>query len=1064
MKNFILKRKIKENILFNFAKRIRRRFVVILLLCVSVTLFAEPLENELIKGQVISMTDGEPLIGASVRLKGTTKGTITDIDGKFSIEASNGQILIISYVGFKEKEVKIHSNIITVELENDDKILDEVVVVGYGVMRRSDLTGSVVSVSADDMKRSINTSFDQALQGRSAGVNVTQNSGVPGGGVSVSIRGINSFNGNEPLYVIDGIPISGQGSGESNALSSINPSDIVSMEILKDASATAIYGTRAANGVVLITTKRGEAGKTKVSYEGYYGLQQLPNELDVLNLREYAEYQNLRADVLGFGQREEFLNTELLGDGTNWQREIFRTAPMHNHQVSITGGNSKHKFAVMAGYLYQEGIGLGSSFDRYSLRVNTDTDINKWLTVGVNAYLATKKQVNTLDNGGLVEMAVQQLPEVPVRNSDGSWGTQDENMYGQYYSNPVAEALTRENYNRSADIQVRGYANIKFLKDFTLTMEGSTNMNYGTSYNYTPVMDYEYYTQASSGSRGSSNSSEVNFSTYLTYNKSIKKHRISVMAGHESRETHNESLSGSREGYLFNTVHELSAGDALTAKNSSSKGSSAIESYYGRLNYNYDERYLLTGTVRRDGSSNFGENNRWATFPSVAVAWRINNEKFMKGIKAINNMKLRLSWGIVGNQSIWRGYAYGVTMSSSPTPSGTGFYPSNFSNPDLKWERTNSVNIGLDLNLFNNRIEFIADFYNKKIDNLLMQAALPTYVSGLIGSPWVNAGAMTNKGMEFTLNTVNIKNKSFQWTTGITISKNKNKVTELYTESSALTGSIGGDVYTYTTVGQPVGQLYGYKVIGMFMDESDFYEKDKYGNNILDKNGEKIPVALPENTSIAQNGVWVGDFKFEDLNNDGVIDEKDRTYIGNPEPKFSFGITNTFTYKNFDLSIFMTGVYGNKLYNMLRQEYTDPMKNSGLLKEATKIAVVSLKDPNGASDDISNVYISNSDASVQRIATTDSNNNNRTSDRFVEDGSYLRIKNISLGYTFPRTLLKKCSIESLRLYVNIQNLYTFTKYSGYDPEIGSYDVLLRNIDNARYPSQRVYTFGLNVSF
>lgn len=1052
----------------NIFQRCTRPWIVclslLLVLLPMLTAQAAPLQGSPVKGVVVSESDGEPLIGVNVRLKGSRTGTITDLDGNFSINASKGQTLIFTYTGYMDQEVVITGNVINVELKENIEVLDEVVVVGYGVMSRSDLTGSVVSVSSDEMKKSISTSLDQALQGRAAGVNVTQNSGVPGGGISVSIRGVNSFNGNEPLYVIDGIPISGQSSGESNALAAINPSDIVSMEVLKDASATAIYGSRAANGVILITTRQGEAGKTRISYDGYYGIQQLPNELEVLNLREYAEYQNLRADVLGWGAREEFADPSLLGEGTNWQREIFRSAPTQSHQVSITGGNEKHKFAVMAGYLNQEGIGLGSSFERYSLRINTDTQIRKWLTVGVNAYLATRKQVNTLDNGSLVELAVQQLPEVPVRNSDGSWGTQEENIYGQYYSNPVAEALTRENYNRGTDIQVRGYANVNILKDLVFTMEASTNINYSTSYNYTPVMDYEYYTQASSGSRGSSNSSEVNFTTYLTYSKNFNKHKISIMAGHEAKESKNESLSGSREGYLFNSVHELSAGDALTAKNSSSRGSSAIESYYGRFNYNWNDRYLFTATVRRDGSSNFGENNRWGTFPSAAIAWRVNNENFMKNIKAINNLKLRVSWGIVGNQSVWRGYAYGVTMASSPTPTGTGFYPSNFSNPDLKWERTNSLNIGLDLNMFNNRVEFIADFYNKKIDNLLMQAALPTYVSGVISSPWVNAGSMTNKGMEFTINTTNIQNKSFQWTTGITFSKNVNKVTALYTESAALTGSIGGDVYTYTTVGQPVGQLYGYKVKGMFKDESDFYQKDKYGNHVLDKNGNKIPVALPENTSISPNGVWVGDFMFEDLNNDGVIDEQDRTYIGNPEPKFSFGITNSFTYKNFDLNIFLTGVYGNKLYNMLRQEYTDPMKNSGLLKEATKIAVVSLKDPNGASDDISNVYVSNPDASVQRIATTDSNNNNRTSDRFVEDGSYLRIKNISLGYTFPKRLLSKWAIESLRVYVNVQNLFTFTKYSGYDPEVGSYDVLLRNIDNARYPSQRVYTFGLNVSF
>jgi len=1039
----------------------------ILFLCLllnSVTLQGKTYQQESISGIVTSQTDQEPLPGVTVLIKGTNIGTITDINGKYVIRASNGQTLEFSYVGFLKESVVIDGKTMNITLSEDNKMLNEVIVVGYGTMKRSDLTGAVTSVTAEEMAKSINTSFDQALQGRAAGVHVTQNSGAPGGGISVSIRGVNSFNGNEPLYVIDGIPISGQTSSNTTALASVNPSDIVNMEVLKDASATAIYGTRAANGVILITTKKGKAGATRFSYEGYYGIQQLPNQLEVLNLREYAIYQNLRAEVIGFGAREEFKDPSVLGNGTNWQKEIFRSAPMQNHQISLTGGNDNSTFAVMGGYLNQDGIALGSGFNRYSLRINLVNQVKNWFNVGVNSYIARTKQVNTIDNGGIVETAIKQLPEVPVQNSDGSWGTQQENMYGTYFSNPVAEALTRENYNNVTDIQLRGYTNITPIKGLTFMAEASTNINYKTEYRYTPIIDYEYFTQASSGSRSANNGYFLNFNTYVTYDFNHKKHSFTVMTGHESQENQSETLFGSREGYLFNSVHELGVGDSKTAKNNSARYSSAIESYYGRFNYNYDNRYLLTSTLRRDGSSSFAEKNRWATFPSLAIAWRINNEGFMKDIESINNLKLRLGWGIVGNQAVWQNYAYGVTMASSATPSGQGFYPGNFSNPDLKWEKTNSYNIGLDLNLFNNRIEFIADMYNKNIDNLLMQASLPSYVVGVISTPWVNAGAMTNNGLELTLNTVNISNKSFLWKSGITFSLNRNKVTDLYTDSSALVGESGGLAYTYTKVGDPVGQLYGYKVIGMFMDESDFYKKDNFGNNEIDEDENRIPVALPKNVSMGVNGVWVGDFIYEDLNKDGVIDEEDRSYIGNSEPKFTFGINNDFSYKNFDLNIFLNGVYGNKIYNYLRQEYTNPMRNSGLLKEATKIAVIGLKDQEGSAEDITNVYITNSDASVQRIHTTDANKNNRMSDRFVEDGSFLRIKNVSLGYTFPREILSKYQIKNLRLYMNVQNLFTFTNYSGYDPEIGSYDVLLRNLDYARYPSQRIFTFGLNISF
>ncbi len=976
--------------------RLGNALLFMCMLLTATTICASTTQTKPVTGTVISQSDGEPMIGVSVVVKGTGTGAITDLDGNDSINAADGQTLVFSYIGYQELQVTVNKRIINITLREDTKLLDEVVVIGYGGMKRSDLTGSVTSVTAEDMKKSITTSLDQALQGRAAGVNVTQNSGAPGGGISVAIRGVNSFNGNEPLYVIDGIQISGQTSGNTSALANINPSDIVSMEVLKDASATAIYGTRAANGVVLITTRQGEAGATRISYEGYYGIQQLPNELDVLNLRDYAVYQNLRAEIIGFGAREEFKDPTLLGNGTNWQREIFRSAPMHNHQVSITGGGEKNRFAIMAGYLNQDGIALGSGFDRYSLRINLDNQLKKWLKIGVNSYVARRKQVNTIDNYGIIETAVRQLPDTPVRNSDGSWGTQQENIYGTYYANPVADALTREDYNRSTDLQIRGYADITPLKGLTLRAEASTNINYYTDYKFTPLVDYSFHKQASSGSRSSSNSSYTTFSTYATYERSIKRHFFSLMAGHESQESKNENLNGSREGFMFNTVHELNVGDAKTAKNGSSRGESALESYFGRLNYNYADRYLFTATVRRDGSSNFAESHRWGTFPSLAVAWRINNEKFMKSAEFINNLKLRFSWGIVGNQSIG-GYAYGVTMASSSTPGGQGFYPGNFSSPDLKWERTNEYNLGLDLSLFKNRIELIAEVYKKNTDNLLMQASLPSYVAGVINSPWVNAGALTNKGIELTLNTVNISNKDFTWRTNITFSKNKDKVTELYTESSALVGSVGGLAYTYTTVGTPVGQLYGYKVIGMFKDETDFYKKDKFGNNILDDKGERIPVALPKDVQQGVNGVWVGDFMYEDKDGNGVIDEEDRSYIGNPQPKFTYGITNSFNYKDFDFSIFIGGVYGNKIYNMLREKYTNPMSNSGLLKEATKIARIGLRDPDGSATDINNVYITNADASVQRMHTTDANNNNRISDRFVEDGSYLRVKNISLG-------------------------------------------------------------------
>ena len=396
-----------------------------------------------------------------------------------------------------------------------------------------------------------------------------------------------------------------------------------------------------------------------------------------------------------------------------------------------------------------------------------------------------------------------------------------------------------------------------------------------------------------------------------------------------------------------------------------------------------------------------------------------------------------------------------------------GFYGGNYPNRALKWEETSSYNVGIDLALFDNRVEFIADAYYKKTDNLLMRASLPAYVSSLISAPWVNAGAMTNKGVEFTLNTRNILTRDFTWTSGLTFSINRNEVTKLYSESSAISGMNGNETLTYTMVGEPVGQFYGYKVIGMFKQESDFYKKDANGSTLLDEAGNPVHVAIPKNQQINKNGIWVGDYIYEDLNEDGVIDEKDRTFLGNPAPKFTFGFNNYLAYKGFDLNIFLNGSVGNKAINLIRRTFTDPMRNSNLLKEATNIALIGMHDPELGDEILSNVYITNADqAKVQRVTTSSANDNNRISSRFIEDASYLRIKNISLGYTFPRKWMRRLQIDNLRLYVNIQNLCTISGYKGYDPEIGAlnYDVLLRGIDDARYPSQRIYTFGLNFNF
>ena len=1035
-------------------------------LLVAVGMLTASAQTKTLTGKVTDASDGEPLLGATIKVKETNAGVVTDLDGHYSVKVDNGQTLMVSYIGYITKSVKYTGQAtLDVALSTDNAALDEVVVVGYGVMKRSDITGSVVSVGEKDIKKSVITSVDQALQGRAAGVQVTQNSGSPGGGISVAIRGVNSLNGNEPLYVVDGIAIDGQTNGNSTALSSINPSDIVSMEVLKDASATAIYGSRASNGVVLITTKKGQAGKTAISYEGYYALQRIPNKLETMNLREYAELYNERADALGWGDREEFADPSVLGDGTNWQDEIFRNASMHNHQLTVSGGNETGQYLISGGYLSQDGIAVGSDFERFSARVNADTKIGKWLQVGVQSSFARTQKTNTIDDSGVIELALRQLPEVPARNPDGSWGYQEKNDLGTYYSNPLADALTRENYEKGLQAMLNGYATVNICKGLTLRMEYGGSYNYNNTYYFQPSLTLGDWSQTSSGSRGASNSSYWSFKQYMTYmNTFAKKHSVNIMAGHEAQESAWENLSAGRTGYLFNNVHELNVGDAKTATNNNQKGSSSIESYYGRVNYTFDERYLLTATLRADGSSSFGPDNRWGWFPSAALAWRFSQESFLKDVKWLSNGKLRLGWGLVGNQNAGA-YAYGATMASVATAFGTGFYPSRYANSRLKWEQTKAWNAGLDLTFLNNRIEFIFDAYLKNTDNLLMPATLPVYISGVIGSPWVNTGSMRNKGFEFTLNTVNISNKNLEWRTGVTFSLNRNKVTRLYTESSGLPGELYNLVYTYTAVDEPVGQFYGYNVIGMFQKEDDFYQKDINGDYLLDAQGNKKIVALPEGKVVDEGtGIWYGDYIYEDRNGDDVIDEKDRIYLGNPEAKFTFGLNNDFRWKGFDVNLFITGSVGNKVFNYLAQQQSNPMNRWVSLKSVRDYARYDLINPNGGRT-LDNMHVTNPGASTYRIDQAAANTNDRMSSVFVEDGSYVRIKNLAIGYTLPKKWLQKVKIENLRVYFNVQNLWTITGYSGYDPEVGSYNqnVLLRGVDYARYPSQRIYTFGLNLN-
>lgn len=1064
-------------------KRDSRLHPIILLSLIAGLAFASGLQaqqgSRTITGKVVFESNQEAVPGANVVIKGSTRGTITDLNGNFTIAANTGDVLVITFLGYQDEEITVgDANNYNVRLTEDITQLDAVVKIGYGTMKRSDLTGSVVSVTGEDINKSVSSSFDQALQGRAAGVIVTQNSGQPGGSVSVRIRGINTLNDdNEPLYVIDGVAMSGHtGNSSTNILSLINPSDIVSIDVLKDASATAIYGSRAANGVIMITTKRGESGQMKVGYAGYYAIQQLPYYVETMNLQEYAIYQNARADLLGFGSREEFADPSVLGEGTNWQKEMFRNAPMQSHQVTLSGGSEQMTYSLSGGYMDQEGIAIGSGFKRFTLKASLDIQTREWLKIGADIYASRSNQRITVEDNDLIYQTLRQTPDVPLRNADGSWGGPAENIYGTYSTNVVAEALMRENDRKRSQLISNLRADIKLAKGLNFHTDFGTTVGYENSYYYQPAFKFGYYENTiNESSRSSNNSYYWSINNYLTYSKTfLKDHNLTVMIAQEALEPSWEGISGSRNNYLTDNVHELNAGDATTAKNGAYKGSSSMLSYFGRINYAYSQKYLLTATLRADGSSKFGENNRWGYFPSFALGWKISEENFMKNIASISNMKLRAGWGLVGNQNI-PNYAYGAAMASHTTIWGPGILPSNIPNANVQWESTQSTNLGLDLSMFRNRIELIVDAYLKLTDNLLMQTTLPYYAgthgSGSISAPWANVGAMENKGLEFTLNTVNIDRGGFYWRSGIVFSMNRNKVTKLYTEDGVINRTLDGSIITRTVVGEPAGQLFGYEIESMFITEEDFYT--------LDENGNRILVPLPQDgQDIEPNGIWVGDFRFRDINEDGVITEEDRTFIGNPHPKFQIGFNNSLNYKNFDFTFNIIGVYGNKIYNWTRSQFENPMSNLGLYSSVSDFAQIGVYDENLTAVDpesgetlradqiISNVYVINEGTSIPRVAIYDANNNNRISTRFVEDGSYLRLKNLMLGYTLPQKYSKLIKIERLRIYVNAQNLFTLSKYTGYDPEVGSIgqDMLLTGIDRYRYPTQRLFNFGMNLDF
>ncbi|MDR1341782.1 MAG: TonB-dependent receptor [Prevotellaceae bacterium] len=1042
--------------------------------------YAQSLLN--ISGKVLDNT-GAPVAGASVVVKGTTTGVATDISGGYNIQAPADGTLTFSFLGLSPREEAINGRArIDVTLAADDQSLDEVVVVGYGTMKKSDLTGAVASVSSKTLQTSITPSVDQMLSGKIAGVQVTQNTGAPGGATSIRIRGASSINNsNEPLYIVDGMRFQGSsayagfdwqggsnGQTTTNPLALISPSDIESIDILKDASSAAIYGAAGANGVIIITTKRGAQGGISVTYDGYVAAQQRSNTIEMMNLREFAQFQKDNATLInGSEPAPEYQDPSLLGDGTDWQNEVFRTALMQNHQLSVAGGNEKTQYAVSGGWTQQDGIIIGSDFTRFNVRTNLDATVNKFIKAGGSlAYTSTGETLTNNDGGdGVALQALAMQPDIPVRGFDGEYASPS-SQYGSSRYNPVWLALSRYNKMDRQRTTANLYAEITLLKDLKFRSEYGLDATHSLNTSFSPEYDFGPGLKNSNNQIREDNQQSRYWSVknYFTYTPTFAEiHSLNVTLGSETEQSEWRN-SWIRKEHLSSDKVRFVTNDGDFNDNNGGKGLGRSVSFFARALYNFDNRYLLTATIRADGSDRFGRNYKFGYFPSVALAWRVNNESFLKEVRQISNLKLRLSYGQVGNSSIGA-YLYGSSMQSENLPAhlgGTGYRMQNIANPDLRWEASSQLNAGVDLGLLDSRINFSADVYNKQSDGLLLQVPLPSYLGGSewtdVQAPMVNIGQIRNRGVDISLFTHNIKGSDFSWTSSFIFSLNRNEVIALNDDAQKIYSGLAWYAkyqnITITQVGHPIGVFYGYETNGLFKDKTDIINSPVQ----VDLNGDGI-------NDVGERAVWPGDIKFKDLSGpngkpDGVIDDFDQTVIGDPNPDFTYSISNTLTYKNLELTLLLSGSQGGDIFNWTRTEL-EGMSNiwSNQLATAANAARVNTVDSD-------NPYLINAGASVPRVTSNDNNDNRRASNRYIEDGSYLRIQNISLGYTLPSRWVNRLSIKQAKVYVNLQNVYTITGYSGFDPEIGAFNqsALLQNVDMGHYPVPRVYTVGLTIGF
>ena len=989
-----------------------RMMVCLIGMLLPMCMFAQQIT---VQGVVKDQT-GETVIGASVMEKGTTNGTITGIDGDFSLNMSPNGTLVVSFVGYKTQEVQVKGQKqFQVVLSEDAEMLDEVVVIGYGTMKKSDLTGAVSSIGNKDIKDSPVSNLGQAIQGKISGVQIVD-AGKPGDNVSIKIRGLGSINNCDPLVVIDGVPT-------DLGLSSLNMADVERLDVLKDASATAIYGSRGANGVVMITTKRGTEGKGKLAVSANYSFQNATNVPYLLNAAQYAELSNDMMVNSGRNPNPEWANPSELGAGTDWVDELLRTGVMQNYTVSYSGGNEKSHYYVSGGFLDQSGIVKSVNYRRFTFQSNSDAQVLKWLKFSNNiTFSADTKKSGSYNIGD----ALKALPIYPVKNEDGSWSGPDGNSewYGST-RNPIGPT----ELNKS---QTDGYnflANLTAELTFTKWLKFKSTFGYDAKFwfidNFTPKYNWKPTpTEETSRYKSDNKSFTYLWDNYFLFDHTFaEKHRVGLMAGMSAQWNTNDYLNAQKNVFMFDNVHEMDNGEEMYAIGGN-ETEWALLSYMARVNYSYEDRYLLTATIRRDGSSRFGKKHRWGTFPSVSVAWRASQEKWFPKNDYINDLKVRAGYGVTGSQASVGNYSYLASYNTSVYPFGissgnqTALVSSTLANPYIHWEEVAQTNIGFDASLFNSRVMFSFDAYLKETRDMLVKASIPI-TSGFedTTTTYTNAGKVRNQGIEMSLHTINLTGE-LGWETNLTATYNKNKIKDLNSDVPYYINQINNSYVTMLAKDYPINVFYGYVTDGIFQNQSEV------------------------NTHAVQPGAEPGDIRFRDLNNDGVINDSDRTVIGNPNPSWLFSMNNSLSYKGFELSVFLQGIAGNKIYN------ANNIDNTGMAAAYNQTTDV-LKRWQG--EGTSN--------SMPRAVFGDPNQNTRVSDRFVENGSYLRLKNITLSYTFPKQWLQKAQIENARLSLSCENVATITGYSGFDPEVG-----INGIDQNRYPISRTFSLGLNFNF